>query len=113
MSFSMSSTVPAMKSSASTYTIREAAERCGYKRPNTFREKFLSSPELRQKLSAGYDHKGRLVLDRVAVNALVKQLERERESRGNWRRRNLGDWAEPGPRPRRTEPESGRDTITV
>ena len=48
-----------MKAKSRTYTIREAAERCGFRRPNTFREKYLDSPEARAALGAHYDHRVR------------------------------------------------------
>lgn len=98
-----------MKSCTATYTIREAAARCGYTRPNTFREKFLRTQEERDNLGARYDHKGRLILDRNAVEALASRLDKEREERGNWRLLNLGEWARPRARkqaavlPRETE----------
>jgi len=96
-----------MTAKPSTYTIREAAERLGFRRPNTFREKYLKHSESRAALGATYDHQGRLVLDRRAVDDLASQVEQERKRRGNWRVHNLGKYAhpranasnEPGPSP--------------
>src|SRR5690606_11767627 len=82
-----------MSAKSRTYTIREAAERLGFRRPNTFREKYLNSPEARAALGAAYDHQGRLVLDRKAVDQLANEVEEERKRRGNWRARNLGAYA--------------------
>lgn len=92
-----------------TYTIREAAERCGFRRPNTFREKFLDSPEARAAFGVEYDHKGRLVVDRMAVEELVTKLEEERKRRGNWRIKNLGAHAVRGPRPRKSTSRTHND----
>jgi hypothetical protein len=95
---------PAMPSHKRSCSVREAAELCGYVRPNTFREKFLSTPEAREKFGVHYDARGRLMVDRRAVQSLRKRLESERAERGNWRPANLGDWARPRRRrPRRTE----------
>lgn len=90
-----------MRPKPRTYTIHEAAERCGFSRPNTFREKFLDSPEARAAFGAEYDSKGRLVVDRNAVEELVTELEEERKRRGNWRVKNLGEHAVRGPHPRK------------
>jgi len=92
-----------------TYTIREAAARCGYRRANTFRAKFLDSPEAREKFKAVYDYRGQLVVDRKVVEELVKRLDEERQKRGNWRVRNLGPYARPGPRPRKSPRVAERD----
>ena len=84
-----------------TYTLKEAAERCGYKRVNTIREMHLSSPEDRQLL--GYDIRdGRVHLNAAAIDRLGNELGEQRQARGNWRVKNLGAWAEPrdGRRPR-------------
>lgn len=94
-----------MKTKLHTYTIREAAQRCGFKRPNTFREKFLDSPEAREAFGADYDQRGRLVVDRQAVDELAERLKKEREQRKNWRVKNLGDYARPGPRRRDSTPD--------
>ena len=75
-----------------TYTLKEAARICGYKRPNTFREKFLTT-ESCGELVAGIDAAGRLQLHAERVEELAKQLEYERAARGNWRPRNLGNYA--------------------
>lgn len=91
-----------MKPKPLTYTIREAAAQCGFSRANTFREKFLRTPEEREAFGAHYDERGRLVLDRSAVEAAGRRVRAEREKRGNWRARNLGDYA----RPRRRSDES-------
>lgn len=84
-----------MSAKSLTYTIREAAELFGYRRANTFREKYLGSPEARAALGAHYDHLGRLVLDRRAVDELFKEVQEGRKRRNNWRVRNLGAWARP------------------
>lgn len=79
---------------AKTYTLKEAAVRCGYKRVNTMREKHLASDEARAAL--GYHIvRGAIRLDAKAVEHLARELEKEREERGNWRPRNLGPWAKP------------------
>jgi hypothetical protein len=95
-----------MPSRNRSYTGREAAELCGYTRPNSFREKFLSTPTDRQRLGAHYDARGRLMVDRQAVQSLRKHLASERAEGGNWRQANLGAWARPGrPRPPRRRAE--------
>ena len=74
-------------------TLAEAARRCGWSRPNTFREHFLGTNESRDRLVVGVDAKGRLLLDEGTVRELVQVLEHERKARGNWRPRNLGRYA--------------------
>lgn len=76
-----------------TYTLNEAAARCGYRRVNTLREKHLATAADREILGHAYDDAGRVALDRVAVDALANRLAAERLARGNWRVRNLGKWA--------------------
>lgn len=77
------------------YTLREATERLGYRRPNTVREKHLRTQEDRERLGATYDVRGWLILDAAAVDRLARKLRRERAERGDWRRRNLGEHALP------------------
>lgn len=75
-----------------TYTLREAAARCGYRRPNTMREKFLATKTQRQRLGHRVVN-GVAFLDADAVDALALQVEAERAARGDWRVKNLGRYA--------------------
>lgn len=79
-----------------TYTLAQAADRCGYARTNTMREKHLATEPGRQALGHAYDGKGRVVLDADAVDRLAQRLQAERKRRGNWRVENLGTWAKKG-----------------
>jgi hypothetical protein len=79
-------------SSAPSYTLREAAAKCGYRRANTMREKHLATPTQREALGHRIRN-GLALLDAQAVDALAAELEREREERGNWRIANLGRYA--------------------
>lgn len=79
-----------------TYTLNQAAERCGYARVNTVREKHLTTDTGRQALGHAYDERGRVVLDADAVDRLAERLQAERKRRGNWRIENLGHWARKG-----------------
>ena len=81
-----------------TYTLIEAATRCGYRRPNTFREKHLKTQNDRTRYVRGYDGRGRLQLDADAVDALADRLEITRLKNGNWRLKNLGAHANAGRR---------------
>lgn len=80
--------------------LRDAASMCGYDRPNTMREKHLSSPSDREELGHRYDHRGRVVLFREAVEQLAARLREDREGRGAWRIHNLQGWGRKGERPR-------------
>ena len=83
-----------------TFTLAEATRFCGWSRPNTFRERFLVTQQDRDRLIAGLDARGRLLLHGDEVRELTRALERERAARGNWRPLNLG------PHARRAESES-------
>lgn len=71
------------------YTLRQAAARCGWRRPNTAREQIL--PYVRNEVRNGL-----LWLDAQDVDAQAERLERERAKRGNWRPGNLGEYAQKG-----------------
>ena len=78
---------------------RDAASMCDYDRPNTMREKHLNSPNDREALGHRYDHRGRVVLLREAVEQLAARLREEREGRGPWRIPNQKGWGRKGERP--------------
>lgn len=98
--------------------ISEAARRCGWRRANTFREKFLATEEDAASMGLAYDEHGRAVVDSSAVEAAVATVERERASREpDWRVKNLGRYARPRPtkrapsrerRQRRKKPKQAR-----
>lgn len=69
---------------------------CGWSRPNTFRERFLTTQDDRERLVIDLDVRGRLLLDADRVREIVKEVESERASRGNWRPLNLGRYAQCG-----------------
>lgn len=79
-----------------TYTLKEAARLCSYRRVNTFRERFLATDDDYARLVVGFDSHGRLMLHADHVDEIARALREERANRGNWRRRNLGNYALPG-----------------
>lgn len=86
--------------SRTTYTLREATQRLGYRRKNTVREKHLATQEDRNRLGLKFDGRGWIILDAAAVDDLASELNTERAERpDNWRVKNLGEWATPGARP--------------
>ena len=86
---------PAPPSCQDFITIAEAARRFGWKRANTFREKFLSSEEEAAAMGLRYDEdgQGRALVRVDAVEAMVKAEKERRASRGNWRTINLAEHA--------------------
>jgi hypothetical protein len=85
---------PPFLSPMRTYSLQEAAALCGWRRKNTFRVRFLVGSG-RADLVIGLGPYGELRLDADRVDELVRQLENEREAKGNWRAANLGHWARP------------------
>lgn len=78
--------------------VAEAARRCGWKRPNTFRERFLATEEEASAMGLAYDEHGRAVVDARAVEAAVAKVQSERASRDpGWRLKNLGRYARTRP----------------
>lgn len=76
-------------------TVAEAATLCGWRRPNTFRERALRTAADRERFALEYDAAGRAVVDAVEVSVFVEALAAERARRGNWRVKNLGAHARP------------------
>lgn len=71
--------------------IAEAARQCGWRRANTFRERFLVTEADAVAMGLAYDEHGRAVVDTAAVAAAALQVAREKADRApNWRVRNLG-----------------------
>lgn len=87
-----------------TYTLAEAAIRCGYQHPTTLRRKHLTTEKDRSRLGFAFDDRGRRILDAEAIDALAATLTNERKRRRDWRTKNLGKWAERGPRIPPTNP---------
>lgn len=93
--------------------VSEAARRCGWRRANTFRERFLSCEEDALAMGLAYDADDRAVVDADAVDERVRQVEEERASRPpGWRLRNLGDHARPRPARRRSAVERATEDET-
>lgn len=110
MSSSLKSQLPLSKHEK--ISISEAARRCGWRRANTFRERFLSSAEDAIELGLEYDSDGRAVVDAHAVEDRVRQVKDERSARPrDWRIRNLGDHARPRPARRGERAEHGRKHV--
>ena len=85
-------------------TIAEAARICGWKRANTFREKFLVTEDDAIAMGLCYDADGRAL---VPVNAVAAAAEKEvavRAARGNWRLANLKAHRRERPKKRREAP---------
>ena len=75
-------------------TIKAAAHACGWKRANTFRERFLATEEDAIAMGLRYDELGRAHVDAVAVEAAALMMATERANRSpTWRIENLGDYA--------------------
>jgi hypothetical protein len=71
--------------------IAEAARRCGWRRANTFRERFLATEDAAAAMGLTYDEEGRAWVDSAAVAEAVREVETERAARDpNWRVQNLG-----------------------
>lgn len=88
-------------------TITAAAHACGWKRANTFRERFLSTVEDAVAMGLRYDECGRAYVDAVAVEAAAQRMADERANRSpTWRIENLGDYA--GVRPPRPTAEDNK-----
>lgn len=74
--------------------VAEAARRCGWRRANTFRERFLSTDVDAAAMGLDYDERGRAVVDATAVTSAAAQVTREKAARPrNWRVHNLGAYA--------------------
>lgn len=76
-------------------TVAEATTLCGWRRPNTFRERALRTADDRERFALEYDAAGRAVVDAAEVSVFVEALAAERARRGNWRVKNLGAHARP------------------
>lgn len=88
-------------------TIRAAAHACGWKRANTFRERFLSTVEDAVAMGLRYDECGRAYVDAVAVEAAAQKMAAERANRSpTWRIENLGNYR--GVRPPRSTAEDNK-----
>lgn len=75
--------------------VAEAARQCGWRRANTFRERFLVTEADAVAMGLEYDEHGRAVVDAAAVAAAALQVAREKAARApNWRVRNLGAHAQ-------------------
>ena len=75
-------------------TIKSAAHACGWKRANTFRERFLATVEDATMMGLRYDELGRAYVDVQAVEAAARKMATERAKRSpTWRIKNLGDYA--------------------
>jgi len=70
-------------------TIAEAARICGWKRANTFREKFLATVDDATAMGLCYDAEGRALVPVDAVAAKAQAEVATRAARGNWRLSNL------------------------
>lgn len=74
--------------------VAEAARRCGWRRANTFRERFLGTEGEALTMGLSYDEQGRAIVAAQAVAVAVAQLAKERAARPlNWRLANLGKHA--------------------
>ena len=97
-------------------TIAEAAQICGWKRANTFREKFLVTQADAVAMGLCYDPDGRALVPVAAVAAKAQQEETQRAARGNWRLANLKEHKrkrpEKRPKPRRRKPQRRKSDRT-
>jgi hypothetical protein len=91
-------------------TIAEAARICGWKRANTFREKFLATVDDATAMGLYYDAEGRALVPVDAVAAAAETEAAVRAARGNWRLKNLKAYARqrPAAKKRKKRPKSRR-----
>lgn len=81
--------------------LAEATRCCGWRRTNTFRERFLATEADADAMGLAYDEHGRAMVEAAAVVAAAQQVAREKAARApNWRARNLGAYARPRPKER-------------
>lgn len=91
---------PEQPESPELILIAEAARRCGWRRANTFRERFIASDKEALAMGLAYDERGRALVDAASVAVAVATIERERAERApDWRIKNLKGHA-------RTRPET-------
>lgn len=91
----LQSTSAAAQAPRQLILVAEAARQCGWRRANTFRERFLVTDADAVAMGLAYDEHGRAVVDAAAVAAAALQVAREKAARApNWRVRNLGAHAQ-------------------
>jgi hypothetical protein len=79
-------------------TIKAAAAACGWKRANSFRERWLATREDAVMMGLWYDERGCAYVDADAVEVAAQKIATERAERvPNWRIKNLGAYARPRP----------------